>query len=615
MLQDIRDNAQGTIAKVIVGLLIISLSIWGMDAIIGGFSGEPSVASVNGEDITEREFLRSVQMESQQRLRQMDSPDASLLDDDQIRQEVLEGLIQEEVMVQDAQNQGLELSDGDIDALITQMPEFQVDGQFNRDRFVSTVRNTGMGVAEFREMMRKSYVVNQIRAAIAQTGAVAPENAAQLLAIQDQTRDFRVLTVTEASVADQITVTDQDIEDFYQANQEQFREPEQIDAAYLTLSLEALAQSVTVSEEELREYYEQQAEEYAREERRASHILIESGPEAEQTIATIQARLNDGESFADLAEEFSADSVSARDGGDLGFADRGVFDEAFEQVLFTLEEGEISDPVQTSFGVHLIQLADVRRSDVPAFEDLEAELRQELAQVKASERFAEVRAQLADAAYAADDLAGPAEELGLSVEEVQGVTRDGGPEPFDHGGLVRQLYSEDVLDGGFNTELIDISSNVSVVARVREYHEPKQRELAEVRDQIRDVVQARALREALAERADELVAAVEAGEQPLAEQWQRFSGQDRGSVTQLAPRIVDVVFSMDHPNPGEQAVGKAVADDQASVIVLEAVHAVEVERDTREYQQLREFLAQLEGQREYQAYQQYLRDAADVSRN
>jgi peptidyl-prolyl cis-trans isomerase D len=110
MLQDIRANAQGTIAKIIVGLLIISLSIWGMDAIIGGFSGEPSVASVNGNDITEREFLRTVQMESQQRLQQMDNPDPALLDDDQIRQDVLEGLIVESVLAQDAQNQGLELT-------------------------------------------------------------------------------------------------------------------------------------------------------------------------------------------------------------------------------------------------------------------------------------------------------------------------------------------------------------------------------------------------------------------------------------------------------------------------------------------------------------------------
>jgi peptidyl-prolyl cis-trans isomerase D len=488
-----------------------------------------------------------------------------------------------------------------------------VDGQFNRDRFVATVRNAGMGVAEFREMMRKSYVVNQIRAAITQSGVAAPENAAQLLAIQDQTRDFRVLTINEASVADQVTVTDEDIEAYYQDNRDQFQVPEQIDAAYIRLSLESLADSIEVSEQELRDYYEQQAAEYANEERRASHILID-GDNAQETMATIQERLASGESFADLAKEYSVDTFSAKEGGDLGFAGRGVYDDAFEQALFALEEGEISEPVRTSFGLHLIKLEEIRRSEPPAFDELKGELRQELARAKASERFAEVRAQLADAAYAAEDLAGPAQELGLQVQEVDGVTRDGGPGPFDHPGLVRQLYSEDVLEGGYNTELVDLSENVSVVARVREHYEARQQELAEVRDQISDVVRARKIREALSQRASELVAQVEAGEQPMPDQWQSYSDQGR-NVAGLNPQFVQAVFSMQRPGEEGVEVAQEVAGDQAAVLVLEGVNEPDVARDTREYEQLISFLAQLDGQREYQAYQQYLRENAEIERN
>lgn len=176
------------------------------------------------------------------------------------------------------------MSDADIDALITQMPQFQVDGQFNRDRFVGTVRNIGMGVGEFRENMRKNYVINQIRASISQSGVVAGENAAQLLRIQNQTRDFRVLTVNPESLADQVVVTDDDIQAFYDENAADFREPEQVDAAYLTLSLGALASAIEISDEDLRAYYDERAEEFAREERRAAHILIEPGDEAEATL-------------------------------------------------------------------------------------------------------------------------------------------------------------------------------------------------------------------------------------------------------------------------------------------------------------------------------------------
>ncbi|HLV77238.1 MAG TPA: SurA N-terminal domain-containing protein [Marinobacter sp.] len=614
MLQDIRDNAQGTIAKVIIGLLIISLSIWGMDAIIGGFSGEPEVATVNGNEITEREFLRTVQLETQQRLMQMENPDQSLLDEDQIRQEVLEALIQEAVLAQDAINQGLELSDADVDALLTQMPQFQVDGQFSRDRFVAAVRNLGMGVAEFRESLRKNYVVSQIRATIAQTGLAVPAQADQLLAIQNQTRDFRVLKVDARDIADQVAVSDEEIERYYEANKAQFQEPEQVTAAYITLALDTLAEAVEVSEDDVQAYYQDRADDFAREERRASHILIEPGAGAEETIAQIRQRLDDGESFADLAEEFSIDTVSAREGGDLGFAGRDVYDQAFEEALFAMDEGEVSGPVETSFGVHLIRLEEIRRSDVPALAEVEAELRDELSRARATERFAEVRAQLADAAYAADDLAGPAEELGLQVQEVSGVTREGGPGPFGHAGLVRQLFSDDVLEGGYNTELIDIENNVAVVARVREHQEPRQRELTEVEADIQEVLKQQTLRKMLNDKVEDLLARVEAGEQPDAGEWQSFNAQGR-NVPGLEPYIAQVVFALPHPEEGEPVVGKALGNGSAAVIVLDAVQPGEASEEDAEFDQIQQFMAQFQGQREYQAYQQYLRNTAEIKRN
>lgn len=616
MLQDIRDNAQGTIAKVIIGLLIVSLSIWGMDAIVGGFSGEPEVATVNGEDITEREFMRVVQMESQRRLSEMDNPDPSMLDEDRVRSEVLESLIQEKVMTQDAEEQGLELSDQDIDSLITQMPQFQVDGTFNRDRFVSAVRNMGMGVGEFRETMRKQYVVNQIRAGIAQSGTVTDENVAQLLRIQNQTRDFRVVTLSEDSVSDQVEVTESEIEAYYQDNEDAFQQPERVDAEYIALSQEALADSTDVSDEELREYYEERSSELASEERRAAHILIEDGEDAEETMSTIQERLASGEDFSELAEEFSVDTVSAEEGGDLGFAERGVYDEAFEEALFQLDKGEVSEPVSTSFGIHLIKLLDVQKAEVPPLEELEDELRRELARSKASERFAEVRSELADLAYAADDLDGPAQELGLEVREKDGITREGGEAPFDHEGLVRQLFSEDVLRDGFNTELIDVGDNMSVVARVAQYQEAQQQPLEEVTDEIRDALTRQKTREALAERAEAVIADLESGkdiEETGVGEWESYDDQPRSNPI-LGGAVMAGVFSLQRPEGDEEVYGSVMSDNGMAIIALEAVNEGEVNRDGGEFNQLRNFLAQFEGQREYRAYQQFLRDKAEVER-
>ncbi|KPP99019.1 SurA N-terminal domain-containing protein [Marinobacter sp. HL-58] len=616
MLQDMRDNAQGTIAKVIIGLLIVSLSIWGMDAIVGGFSGEPEVATVNGEDVTEREFLRVVQMESQRRLSEMDDPDPSMLDEDQVRRDVLESLIQEKVLTQDAEAQGLELSDQDIDSLITQMPQFQVDGSFNRDRFVSTVRNMGMGVGEFRETMRKQYVVNQIRAGIEQSATVADENVAQLLRIQNQTRDFRAVTLAADTVRDEVEVTDAEIEAYYQDNDDEFQQPERVDARYIALSREALAESVDVTDEQLQEFYEERSSELAKEERRASHILIEDGADADETMATIQQRLEDGEAFSDLAKEFSIDTSSAEQGGDLGFAERGVYDSAFEDALFALEEGEVSEPVSTSFGVHLIRLDDVQKADTPPLEEVEDELRRELAEREAAERFAEVRSELADLAYAADDLAGPAEELGLEVREKSDITEEGGDAPFDHSGLVRQLFSDDVLKDGFNTELIDVGDNISVVARVSEYYEAQKKPLEEVSEEIRTSLIRQKTREALQERADTIIADLESGKSlddlDIGE-WQSYEDQSRNNLV-LGNAVMAEVFSLSRPDDDSNVFGSVVSDDRVTILALDAVNDGEVDRDGEEFRQLRGFLASLEGQREYSAYRQYLRDNSEIER-
>ncbi|MBU2875454.1 SurA N-terminal domain-containing protein [Marinobacter salexigens] len=619
MLQDIRENSQGTIAKIIIGLLVVSLSIWGMDAIVGGFSGEPEVATVNGEDITERDFLRVVQMESQRRLGEMERPDPALLNEDQIRKDVLDQLIQEQVLIQDASAQGLSLNDADIDALITQMPQFQVDGQFNRDRFVASVRNLGMGVGEFREAMRKQYVVNQIRAGIMQSGLVADENAAQLLRIQNQTRSFRVLQVPASAVSGDVEVTDADIEAFYQENGSAFRQQEQVDAAYITLSLGSLAENIEITQDELEAYYDQRAGDLAREERRASHILVEAG-DAEQAISSIQERLTAGESFEDLAKEFSVDTVSAKEGGDLGFAGRGVYDEAFEEALFALEEGQVSDPVSTSFGVHLIRLDEVRRSEVPPLADLEQKLREELARERAAKEFAEVRAELADSAYEADDLAGPAKELGLEIREANGITKDGGRAPFDHAGLVRQLFSDDVLEGGYNTELIDVGDSVSVVARVREYREAQQLALEDVRDDIRRTLEARRTEELLNERADAIIVGLEEGESLNSlgsGDWESFEDQAR-NASGVDPRVIQTAFSLNRPAEGKPSYGSAITNNGIEVVALDAVNEGDVETNAEtgdsDLDQLRSFLASLEGQREYAAYQQFLRSTAEVSR-
>ncbi|WP_165855327.1 SurA N-terminal domain-containing protein [Marinobacter sp. JSM 1782161] len=620
MLQDIRNNAQSTIAKIIIVLLVIGLSMFGVDAIIGGFSGEPEVATVNGQDITERQFTRTVQMQRQRQLAQMDNPDPSLINEDQIRQSVLEGLIRQAVLTQDAEEQGLILSDRDIDSVITSMSQFQVDGEFSRDAFVAGVRNLGMGVAEFREALRKEFVVNQIRSGITSSAIVNPQNAEAILRIQSQTRTFQTLEIPASAVADQVEVSDADIQEYYDEHKSEFLQSESVDVNYITLSVDDLASQVDVSEDEVRDLYEQRkADLGGDEQRRASHILIEDGDDAQAKLKEVQQKLADGEDFAKVAEEYSADTATATQGGDLGYSGKGVYDSAFEQALFSLEDGEVSEPVETQFGYHIIKLTGVRETQAPSFEDMKDKLRQEVAREKAGQTFSEIRTQLADISYSEPTLESPAEQLGLTIQTRDGIKREGNQAPFDHQGLVRQLYSDDVLSGEYNTEVIDVDKTTAVVAHVSEHHPEEQLALDAVSEQIQEKLRAEKIRAALADRSKALVARLQDGDAPADiaadadAEWMTHEAVSR-NASDVDFDVIRSAFSMPRPQGDTASYDWVGGAERAVVLSLSQVTDGEVDGQETQMQALNQFLTQQRGQSEYAAYVDSLRDSAEVER-
>ncbi|MEQ5834514.1 SurA N-terminal domain-containing protein [Marinobacter sp. NFXS9] len=621
MLQDIRNNAQSTIAKVIIVLLVIGLSMFGVRAIIGGFSGEPEVATVNGKDITEREFTRTVQMQRQQKLAQMDNPDPSLINEDQIRKQVLEGLIQRTVLTQDAEDQGLALSEQDVDSLITSMPQFQVDGEFNRNAFVAAVRNMGMGVAEFRQALRRQFAINQIRAGISQSAIVNTQTAKDILRIQSQTRTFQTLRIPASAVADDVKISDDDVATYYDEHKADFVQPESVDVSYITLSIDDLAKQEDISEDAVRDLYEQRKQDLGGEEqRRASHILIEDGDNAQKTAQEVEKKLADGADFAKLAKEYSADPASAQQGGDLGYAGKGVYDSAFEKALFSLKDGEISDPVKTQYGYHIIKLTGVRKTEAPSFDEMKDDLRQELARQKAGKTFSEIRTKLADIAYSDPSLEGPAKDLNLTIQTRDDVKRKGNKAPFDHEGLLRQLFSDDVLSGEFNTEVIDVDKSTSVVAHVRKHHPEEQLSLDAVKDRIHDQLRAKRISEALADKSKALVERLKQGDAPgdvaaaVNGEWQSHDAVSR-NAGDVEFDVIRSAFSMPRPASDDSSTYDWVNGAQRAVVIaLNKVTDGKVEGKEDQIKALTQYLNNQRGQREYAAYVQSLRDSAEVER-
>lgn len=623
MLQNIRENAQGMIAKTIIVVLILSLSIWGLDSIVGG-SGETSVATVNGEEITEREFDRAVQIRRQQRLQEMDNPDSSRIDMDALNEEVMDSLIRDELIGQDIRSRGLELSEADLDGMITRAEQFQVNGEFSQERFVQAVRNQGMTVDQFRNMIEQDHLSRVMQAVIQGSAFSAPSESERIASLLTQSRDFSVLEVPVKARAESIEVTDSELETFYESNKDQFRQPESVDVSWITLDRSELVDPASIAEETVRDRYRERVENMqADEERNAAHILISEGrDDAEAAVEAVQEGLDEGRSFEELASEYSDDGSTADDGGKLGFSSQDDFDESFSEALFGIEEtGEVVGPVSTSFGQHFIKLLDIRSEEPPSFESMEESLREAIAEERAGKRYVELSEELADMAYSEYDLEAPSELIEASIQDRDGIRPDQAAEPFDHQGLREQLFSEEVREEGFNTEVVETGEGVSVVARVREYHPREQLPFDEVRDEVAELLKQQKARDALKESLEAIAGELTTDGESLPEpdlgvdaEWETFEGVDRRSL-QARAVIRDAAFEMPAPD-GDRASTRVVdLPDAVALIQLNDITSPDPSTVGMMAPNMQRSLGQRHGQSAYRAYIESLRSEADITRD
>ncbi|WP_160898829.1 MULTISPECIES: SurA N-terminal domain-containing protein [Halomonadaceae] len=622
MLQNIRENAQGTIAKTIIVVLILSLSIWGLDSIVGG-SGENEIATVNGEPITEREFERAVQIRRQQRLQEMENPDSSRIDMDALNEEVMDSLIRDKLIGQDIRSRGLQVSESDLDRMITGAEQFRVNGEFSQERFIQAVRNQGMTVDQFRTMLEQDHLSRVIQAVIQGSAFSAPSETERVASLLTQTRDFSVLQIPVGERAESMEVSDEELRSFYEDNQERFVQSESVDASWITLDRSELVDPSEIEEEVVRDRYRERVESMqADEQRNAAHILIrEDREDAEAAVEAVQEGLKQGRSFAELAAEYSDDGATADEGGKLGFSSRDDFDESFSEALFSIEEtGKVVGPVSTSFGQHFIKLLDVRSEEPPSFESMEASLRETIARERAERRYVELSEELADMAYSEYDLQAPAELIDASIQTRDGVRPDQARAPFDHEGLREQLFTEEVRKEGFNTEVVETGDGVSVVARVREYYPREQKSFDQVREEVTELVRQKKAREALRESLEGMAAdmSADAGlpepDMGTGTEWESFEGVNRRSL-QAQAVVRDAAFEMPAPQNGGASTRIVDLPNAVALIRLDAVNPPDSATVSMMASNLGASLGRRHGQMAYQAYIESLRAEADINRN
>jgi len=630
LLQSIRDRATGWIAWVIVILISIPFALWGIQEYLSPTSNV-AVAIVNGNEVGINEFQRAYQRQrSQLQALLGGSFDINQIDEDRLREESLNQLINDEVVLQAAIAGGMRIGDQQLAHAIQSQEQFQTNGIFSEDLYQVWLRQQGYSPGGFELDLKRSMLAEQLVSGLATSAIVTDREVERAVRMQGQKRLVDTLNVPISRFAD-ASIDEAAISAHYDANQADFVSPEKVKLKYIEISRDAIVAGVEVDDDELRAVYDERKRDLETpEQRSASHILltIDDGAD-EDTVAEVSARLEDlkgqidgGASFEELAREHSEDPGSAGQGGSLGTISRGFMDPAFEDAVFALTLGEVSDPVRSAFGLHLIKVDSISESRLPTFDEVRDRLRAEYQDDKAERMFVDQVDTMATVAFEnPESLDAVADALGLTPSVSDWVS----PIPTSNDGIGRSpavtaaAFNPDVLTDGFNSEPIELDGSRVIVLRVAEHRPSRQQPLEEVHERIEKLLAAREARKLAEKSGQTLLARLQDGEDAqvvAAESELVWSGDAELTRDARAAdmSVVNTAFRLDRPGAGQTVYGGTATGGGSFVIV--ALKSVSDGTLSGEDKTLRDAARRnLEinaGRAAYDGVVQYLREQADV---
>jgi peptidyl-prolyl cis-trans isomerase D len=606
MLQSNRDGSRSWGAKIIIGVMVAAMALFGIESLFGLFGSDPDeVASVNGQPI----MRQQVELEVQRALRSGQVPPEQ---ERALRNDILDQLITQQLLSQYAEEGGFAVSEQQLDQLIVSLPEFHdQDGRFSAEVFRNRLAGAGYTPISFREELRVDIQRQHLQQGLAFSDFSLPNEQERLAELQRQQRSFRYIVLDGDDVDADISVSDDDLQAYYDAHQERYERPEQVRLEYVLIDRQAMAEGRDVDEEALRDAWR---EKNRNADRRVSHIMITFGnertrDEAQQLAETAREALDSGDSFTDTALRYSDDTASAEEGGDLGVISRGFFGEAFDEAAFGLEEGDVSQPVELDNAFHIIQVTDIQG---PTFEEQRDELAREVALRDIDDEFNQRVQQLIDESFAADDLQSVADELGLTLQESDWLARDDEADGvLSEPGVMSAAFSNDVFEEGYNSEVIELDQDRRLVLRVAEQRDATLLPLDEVREDVEMSVAAEQQQEALREEAQALVASLRDGQSADVD-WLEANSVSRQADSTVPQLIVQEAFRMERPEEGESVYRTVELPQGVAVVALDSVSVGEVD------EQMETFVAQMAEQLRAQSVLQGLiddlRSDADIER-
>ncbi|BBR10775.1 peptidylprolyl isomerase [Aeromonas caviae] len=625
MLDKLREGAQGKVAKVILGLIILSFALAGVGSYLNG-PARTAPATVNGNDISAPALENAYRNERARMESQMGEAFNQLAANPdymkQFRRGVLDRLIDQALIDDKARSLGLRVSDEQIKQAIVAMPEFAENGKFSNDRYLQLIRRAGMTPEMFRDSLRQDMVRQQLMGAVLGSEFALKGEAEQLDRLYNQTRDLRLIRLAASAYVDGIEVSDAEVEQFYKANSARFMNDETVKVDYLLLDAANLGKNIKVTEQDAQDYYDQHQDLFQRPERRqVAHILIPFGKDekaAEQKAEAVLAKAKAGDDFAALAKADSSDTFSAKKGGELDWFEKGVMDPAFEKAAFALDKaGDLSAVVKSPFGFHIIKLLGVEPAKTKPFVDVMSDTIARLQSEKAKEQFFAEQQKMADSSFEnPDSLDLTAEAMGLQVQSTGYFSQADAPAPLNDPKVLSVAFSEQLRDDNTNSDVIELADGKALVLHIMGHQPKAAKPLAEVKEQVITVIKHDKASEVARGKAQGLLDKLKAGENVQADltalglKVDTHTGVSR-FAQEMDQNLVTQAFRMPHPTDGKPSVELVTeANGDRVVVALDKVNVIK--EPSQMVSLLQGQLGQGKAQADYKSLIDELRKAAKI---
>ncbi|NUO72843.1 MAG: peptidylprolyl isomerase [Frateuria sp.] len=627
MLQSLRDKMHGWPSIVVLGVAVFAMSFFGIE---GYFTSrtETFVAKVGKQEISQQDFQNRLNELRQQGSAELgDKFDPSVYEQPAMKERVLDAMVDQQLLLKANSDLGMRVSDTALRDTIASIPAFQVNGQFDPATYRAVLTGERKTPAMFQDEVSSSLAIRLLPDALSASTIVTDEEVDRFLKLRMQRRDLRYVTLPRPALTDS-DVTDAQVQAYYKQHQSEFMAPEQVAIQYVEVNAADLKPDSAPSDEDLRKRYQDEKQRFVQPEQRlVSHILIEVPKNAtpeQQKAALAKAQKIAAEAtpqdFAKLAEQDSADLGSRRQGGDLGWLEKGVTNKAFDDALFALQKGQISQPVLSDEGYHVLWLRDIRSGQAKPFEEVRGQLEQEALTAERDRKYNDVAGKLADKTYQSPSSLEPAAQaLGLPIKDSELFTRDGGKGIAADPKVIKAAFSDDVLVQGNNSSLVDLGNNHSVVVHVAKHVPAAVRPLAEVHDAIKKDILDERVAAAAGKRADDLLARLRKGESMDAVA--ASAGAAVQSVQEavrvqdgLPEQLRDEAFLLPHPQDGKpQFAAVALPEGAYALLAVDKVQDGDLSKVTPEQRKmLRQSMVAAYGSVAAEGYVQALKAKTEI---